>query len=185
MNDGMAALAFVAGSVPIVWLSRRSLRRRSAHGFYRWFAFEAILALIVLAAPVWFVRPFAIPQLASWCLLVASIPFAVAGVVLLHRFGRPRPVADDAPEFGFENTSALVTSGLYGYVRHPMYASLLLLAWGVFLKSVTATTLLLVALATASLVLTARAEEAENLARFGPAYRDYMLRTRRFIPFVF
>jgi len=38
--------------------------------------------------------------------------------------------------------------------------------------------------ASASLLATAKAEEAENISRFGPAYRDYMARSRLFIPFV-
>jgi protein-S-isoprenylcysteine O-methyltransferase Ste14 len=38
---------------------------------------------------------------------------------------------------------------------------------------------------TAAVYLTARTEEAENLAKFGQIYRDYMLKTRRFIPFLF
>lgn len=184
MPGPVSATAFAAGSVVIAWLSRRALRRSSSHGFFRFFAFEAILALLILNVPVWFVRPFAARQLASWVLLFASIPPAVAGFVLLRRLGRPRPASPDAPEFSFENTSALVTTGAYRYVRHPLYGSLLLLAWGIFLKDVTAATATLVVLATAALLATAGAEERENLARFGPAYRDYMARTRRFIPFL-
>jgi protein-S-isoprenylcysteine O-methyltransferase Ste14 len=66
-----------------------------------------------------------------------------------------------------------------------MYASLLWLAWGVFLKRPSASALGLVLAATVCLLLTARAEEAEDLAFFGDAYREYMGRTRRFVPFVF
>jgi protein-S-isoprenylcysteine O-methyltransferase Ste14 len=62
--------------------------------------------------------------------------------------------------------------------------SLLLLAWGVLLKSVSLGTLLLAGVATAALAAAARAEEAENVARFGQRYLDYMKRTRRFLPFV-
>ena len=41
----------------------------------------------------------------------------------------------DMPEnLAFENTVKLVEVGLYRFIRHPMYASLLLLAWGAFLK---------------------------------------------------
>ena len=35
------------------------------------------------------------------------------------------------------------------------------------------------------LLATAKAEESEDIIRFGKAYREYMARTRVFIPFVF
>ncbi len=57
-------------------------------------------------------------------------------------------------------------------------------AWGALLKSVTISTLVLAGVATLALAATAKAEEAENVTRFGQAYRDYMKRTRRFVPFV-
>ncbi len=65
-----------------------------------------------------------------------------------------------------------------------MYSSLLFLSWGALLKSVTVVTLLLTVAATLALVVTARFEEAENLARFGEQYRNYMRRTRLFVPFL-
>jgi protein-S-isoprenylcysteine O-methyltransferase Ste14 len=65
-----------------------------------------------------------------------------------------------------------------------MYSALLFLAWGALLKSVSISTLALAGIATLALAATAMAEEAENVARFGQEYRDYMKRTRRFVPFV-
>jgi len=86
--------------------------------------------------------------------------------------------------FEWENTERLVTTGIYRYIRHPMYSSLLFLAWGAFLKSVSITTFVLTGVATLSLVAAAKAEEEENVTRFGQAYKVYMKRTRRFVPFV-
>ena len=40
-------------------------------------------------------------------------------------------------------------------------------------------------MATASLVITAKAEEGENLRKFGDAYTDYLNETKMFVPFVF
>jgi len=65
-----------------------------------------------------------------------------------------------------------------------MYTALMLLAWGAFLKQFTWLTLALVLAATVLLVLTALRDEEECIAHFGDAYREYMRRTRRFIPFV-
>ena len=82
-------LVFVIGSIPIIWVSRSSLRHRDAHGFYRFFAFEAILGLIALNAAAWFRDPFSPRQLMSWALLVASLLLAVHGFTLLRRVGKP------------------------------------------------------------------------------------------------
>ncbi len=180
----ISTVVLAVGSVPIVWLSRRSLLHPTSHGFSRFFAFEAILALVVLNAPYWLVHPFRAQQLVSWLLLVVSVVLLVWGVVLLRRFGRSRPTTDGSPRFEWENTESLVTTGVYRYIRHPMYSSLLFLAWGALLKSVSISTLVLAGVATLALAATAKVEEAENVARFGQEYRDYMKRTRRFVPFV-
>lgn len=68
--------------------------------------------------------------------------------------------------------------------RHPLYSSLLLLVWGIFFKRPSWPGGGLAAFASACLLLTARAEEAECIRFFGPDYDAYIKRTRRFIPFV-
>jgi protein-S-isoprenylcysteine O-methyltransferase Ste14 len=180
----ISTVVFAIGSIPIVWLSRWSLLHPTSHGFSRFFAFEAILALIVLNAPHWFRHAFGAQQVLSWLLLIVSVVLVVWGVILLRRFGQSRPTSEDSPVFEWENTESLVTTGVYRYIRHPMYSALLFLAWGALLKSVTISTLVLAGVATLALAATAKAEEAENVTRFGQEYRDYMKRTRRFVPFV-
>ncbi len=180
----ISTIVFGIGSIPIVWLSRRSLLHPTSHGFSRFLAFEAIFALIVLNAPHWFEDAFGAQQLVSWLLLVVSAVLVVWAVVLLRRFGRSRPTTIGSPEFEWENTETLVTTGIYRYIRHPMYSALLFLAWGALLKSVSITTLVLAGIATLAVAATAKAEEAENMARFGQEYWDYMKRTRRFVPFL-
>ncbi len=86
---------------------------------------------------------------------------------------------------GIEKTTELVTTGAYRYTRHPIYSSLLFLAWGVFFKRPSWVGGLLASSATLFLLATAKAEESENLGYFGPAYSEYMKRTKMFIPFLF
>ena len=176
---------FVLASLPIAWVSRGSLRRPASHGFPRFFAFEATLALLVLNVPFWFVDPLGVRQLVSWTLLGTSIVFVAWGFLLLRRQGGFDPRDETPAEFDWERTGCLVRTGIYRHVRHPMYSSLLLLAWGALLKSPTLVTILTAVAASGALVLTAKAEEAENLVRFGEEYRAYMKRTSRFIPYVF
>lgn len=80
----------------------------------------------------------------------------------------------------------LVTSGPYRYVRHPIYAAVLLFAWAGVLAQRTPPTpgaLLLAALATLMTGVRIQAEEALLHASF-PEYAAYAARTRRLVPFV-
>ena len=92
--------------------------------------------------------------------------------------------AGESPNFQWENTERLVTTGIYRYIRHSMYASLLFLAVGTLLKSVSPITLVLAGIATVALAATAKAEEVENVSCFGSTYWNYMRRTSRFVPFM-
>jgi protein-S-isoprenylcysteine O-methyltransferase Ste14 len=171
------AVIFVVISGVILWISWPSLRQPGSHGFYRFFAWEAILGLIVLNLRGWFVNPFAWYQVISWILLVLSLVPLIYGVHLLRTAGKP----DDA----LEATTQLVTEGLYRYIRHPLYASLLYLAWGTFFKSPSLLDGLIAAIATAFLFTTARADENECVIKFGEKYARYMKKTKMFIPLVF
>ena len=66
-----------------------------------------------------------------------------------------------------------------------MYSSLLFLAWGIFFKAPSWIGGLLALASTLSLVIAARMEEVENVHFFGDVYREYMKRTKMFIPFLF
>lgn len=181
----LQGLAFVLGTLMLLALSWQALRRPQSHGFYRFFAWEAILALLVLNGPLWFVDRYALHQRLSWLLLCASLLLLFAGLYQLRRMGRPDGQRTDAELFAFERTSQLVTSGIFRLIRHPLYASLLLLAWGVACKQPGGLSLVLALLASLALWLTAKRDEAECLVQFGEAYRDYMQRSRMFIPWVF
>ncbi|MFN2270461.1 MAG: methyltransferase family protein [Anaerolineae bacterium] len=167
------------------YLSRASLRAPRSHGFYRFFAWEVILILVLLNIDAWFREPFSWHQLISWLLLTFSAVLVIVGVFLLQRMGEPDAQRDDAPMVAFEKTTTLVTRGAYRYIRHPLYSSLLFLAWGVFFKAPCWLAGMLATVATLFLVATARVEEAENLRFFGEAYREYIKRTKMFIPFLF
>jgi protein-S-isoprenylcysteine O-methyltransferase Ste14 len=175
---------FILASAGIIYVSRASLRQPRAHGFYRFWAWEAILALAVLNLPAWFHEPLAWHQIVSWLLLILCLVPLVLGLQQLRRARRTREERPDAALLGFEKTAELVTSGIFRTIRHPMYSSLLLLAWGVFFKAPSWPGLALAAAATGCLIATAKVEERENVRFFGPSYESYMQRTRMFIPFV-
>lgn len=176
-TDAIRLIAFALATIGSLAIAGRSLVNPRQHGFYRFFAFEAIFALILVNSLDWFVKPLSWPQIASWILLAGSIALAVYSYTLLRSIGRPAG--------GVEQTTRMVDVGVYRFIRHPLYASLVLFACGALLKHIMPLTVGLAALACACLILTAFTEEHENLRKFGKAYAEYLRRTRRFIPFVF
>ena len=178
-------VVFLVATLGLVGVSRASLLAPHSHGFYRLFAWEAILVLILLNVDVWFQDPLSWHQIMSWCFLSVSLFLVLHGVYLLRQIGKPGSQRDDALLVGFERTTTLVTKGAYRYIRHPLYSSLLFLAWGVFFKLPSLTGGLLTMLSTLLLVATARVEEAEDIHFFGPDYEVYRKKTKMFVPFVF
>ena len=176
---------FLVASAGIVRLSWRCLRDPRSHGFYRFFAFELLSALILLNVPEWFRDPLSARQLVSWCLGATSIGLAIEGFRLLRVTGKPSDASRGA-NIAFENTTTLVTVGAYRFIRHPLYTSLLALAGCAYLWDPLAPAGIALTIGTSGfLAATAAAEERENVEAFGAPYVAYMARTKRFLPFLF
>ncbi|MFH1853404.1 MAG: isoprenylcysteine carboxylmethyltransferase family protein [Candidatus Neomarinimicrobiota bacterium] len=178
-------IVFLILSLPLVLVSRRSLSNIRSHGFYRFLAWEGMLWLLIINLRFWFTDPLAPHQLTAWFCLFYALVLVIAGTHLLRRSGRARSERDDATLYQFEKTTALVETGIYRYIRHPLYGSLLFLNWGIFFKHPAAVPLGVAILVSILLTATARIEEQENIAYFGPAYRDYMRRSKMFVPYLF
>jgi len=185
MTFQFKVIVFIVASIGITWMSRASLRSFRSHGFYRFFDWEAILALILLNLDYWFNEPFSIHQIVSWLLLIVCSFMVIHGAILLHKIGKPGSKRKDPSLMSIEKTTQLVTVGVYRYIRHPIYSSLLFLAWGVFFKKPSLAGVCLTVIATFFLIMTAKIEEAENIRFFGAAYQGYMKQTKMFIPFIF
>lgn len=178
-------IVFIGATTVFVSVSWESLRNSRSHGFYRFFAWEAILALILFNIEYWFHDPFSVLQIISWLLLIISLFLVVHGIKSLRIVGRPDNKRKDSALIGVEKTTELVTVGAFKFIRHPLYSSLLFLTWGVFCKWPSWLGGGLAAIATVFLVATSKVEEAENIRYFGSAYRNYMKQSKMFIPFLF
>ncbi|UCE67291.1 MAG: isoprenylcysteine carboxylmethyltransferase family protein [Candidatus Zixiibacteriota bacterium] len=176
---------FIIASGGLLLLSRRSLRAVRSHGFYRFFAWISFLALVLINLDYWFDEAFGIRQIASWLLLLICVFIVVFGTISLRRAGGQDAKRNDELLMGIERTTKLVAAGPYRYIRHPMYSSFLFGAWGVFLKHYSWLSFIMACLTTFFTILTARMEEVENIQYFGDIYKNYMKRTRMFIPFFF
>ena len=171
----MVLAAGTAANIFLLW--RFSIVKHRPHGIYRFFSFESIIILVFICAPVWSTAPSGWQQIASWILLVGSIPLPVIGFYQLHVFGKPKG--------DIENTSMLVTTGVYRFVRHPLYLSLALLGTGIFLKHIEFRTFVFALVNLAVIIATARVEEKEMVEKFGDDYLNYIKHTKMFVPFLY
>lgn len=109
----------------------------------------------------------------------------VLGINALTTKGKPvKHRKDDSSLLTFEKTTTLITTGIFHYIRHPMYSSLLWLAWGVFFKHPDWPGGILALAASLFLIIAARVEEAESIRFFGAPYQDYIKQTKMFVPFL-
>lgn len=173
----MNIYALITGTVFIMLFSWfLSIRYKRYHGIARFFAFESVFILFLMNYKVWFNDPFSLLQVISWILLILSLYAVITGYLLLKRKGKPSA--------NFENTSLLVRTGIYGYIRHPLYLSIFLLGTGIVLKDPHPVQLALGLINLVAIWITARIEENEMIAKFGEEYKAYMTETKMFIPFI-
>jgi protein-S-isoprenylcysteine O-methyltransferase Ste14 len=81
-----------------------------------------------------------------------------------------------------KENGTLSTNGLYKYVRHPMYTSVLMLSLGIAVASGSLLKYFLVALLLVLFIYKSRYEETYLRAQY-PTYKKYASTTPRFIPF--
>jgi protein-S-isoprenylcysteine O-methyltransferase Ste14 len=168
---------FILVTIGMVYIFRKNLSDPRHFSFYRFLAFETLIAILFLNIRSWMLDPFSPHHLLSWVLLFLAAAVAANSLILLKREGQPVG--------NIVHTTRMVSTGIYKYIRHPLYTSLILLAWAIYLKNPRPLSTTLIFTACGLLAATAIVEEQQNIEKFGEAYRLYMDKTRRFLPFVF
>jgi protein-S-isoprenylcysteine O-methyltransferase Ste14 len=179
-------LVVVASAVRVVYTARY---RKTAHDRKLNTGLDALLsglpALGMFIVPlIYALTPwldFADYQLPLWAGWIGVAIFAL-GVWLLYRshadLGR-----NWSPQLEILESHALVTDGVFGYIRHPMYTAHLL--WGIgqvlLLQNWIAGFSMLVTFLPEYLYRP-RVEERMMIGHFGDEYRAYMERTGRYFP---
>jgi len=104
----------------------------------------------------------------GYTLIVLGIAFVISSFVSLKYRGKP--------ESGWETTTVLIDSSVFGIVRHPLYLGSAISMTGVILviQSVLSTILGLVAIF--CFWMASRKEDVFNIEKFGDTYKDYMRR---------
>jgi protein-S-isoprenylcysteine O-methyltransferase Ste14 len=139
---------------------------------------------IFTATAMWFAKDFApsIDLTLSARLVAAGIVLFIAGyfgIAGTIAFRRAKTTVNPLKP---ENSSALVTSGVYRLTRNPMYVSfaLILVAWMVYLSSIA---LIAGPLLFALYITRFQIQPEERILQgiFGDAFTAYMQRTRRWL----
>jgi len=175
---------FIVATAGLVYYSRASLRVPESHGFSRFIAWELMLILFTLNMDGWFSSPLNLSQIVSGILMIVSLFFISIGYLSLRLFGMQDKKRSDPSLMVFEKTTRLVSHGIYRYIRHPMYSSLVFLDWGLFFKQMSWLSGSIALSACLFLLLATLAEERENIRYFGTQYQEYMKRSKRFVPFL-
>jgi protein-S-isoprenylcysteine O-methyltransferase Ste14 len=121
---------------------------------------------------------FTLPPALGWAAAACTaigIGFAIWGRISLGRNWSPRPAVKEQHEF--------VTTGPYAYVRHPIYAGMMLAALG---TALTGTIFAIGMFVVISFMFAWRIDKEEKimLELFPKQYPEYQKRTKRLVPFV-
>jgi protein-S-isoprenylcysteine O-methyltransferase Ste14 len=149
---------------------------------YNLFSFASLfpIAMMLLVYPDQ--QLYAIPE--PWVYLTTLIQglaaMALIAGVMQTGFWEFSGLAQLAPTYPTSKTASLVTSGLYAYVRHPLYTAGLVFIW--FSSEMTVNRLALWLVFSLYLVIGAFFEERKLLKDFGAAYAEYKSRTPMLIP---
>jgi len=134
----------------------------------------------LLAVLAW----LALPTVLEWRIPLAAWPAVVAAVLLaLWTFSANRPGNFNIRPVPKEG-GVLVTTGPYGWIRHPMYTSFLLGAWALAWTAASDEAWLAWYALTLVLWYKSTLEERWMLAQH-PGYAHYREQTKRFLPWLY
>jgi protein-S-isoprenylcysteine O-methyltransferase Ste14 len=136
-----------------------------------------VMACWMVLTPVGHTRTHSIAmQILAGALLLAGAYAGVAGALALGKSRTPFPRPPDDAQ--------LIRHGIYAFVRHPLYTSLiaLSLAWASYWQSPAGGALAIIQ----ALLLDAKARREEQWLREKfPAYAEYAAKVKRLIPFFY
>jgi protein-S-isoprenylcysteine O-methyltransferase Ste14 len=143
----------------------------------RIYAFAQNLVLVLFAATVLFAGP---PLFVSTAAHAIGLALCGLGLLLIaSAFISLRKVIQIAPEP--RSGGHLVTGGIYGWMRHPIYTAIVLMVIGLFLRRPTLAVAIAAAVVVGFLFVKTRFEERLLTIRY-PEYVEYRKRTWGLIP---
>jgi len=177
-------VVIVYSTIPAFWLAVHpfAVHWRNRRG--KIYPFLGLIWVAIWIVTGWITFPYRHQRLWPAWSWVAGAVLLTAGLTLYRRigpFGRANILgqAELRPQ---EHEQRLVTSGMHGRVRHPIYLAhfVNLTAWTVASGTIAVVAMWVFAIATGVLMI--RLEERELVSRFGEAYREYQRRVPAVLP---
>lgn len=140
-----------------------------------------VLMWLIVASGLWLAFQFVPPRFVfpknifTSLLIVPAIGYWLYFFLGAVRVHRQAPLSADAID-------ALVITGVYGRVRHPIYSADIVLAWSVFFFYPDVRFLLGAHWLMFVLLFWMRREERALMEKFGQPYADYMARVPKMFP---
>jgi protein-S-isoprenylcysteine O-methyltransferase Ste14 len=138
----------------------------------------SVCVVVYLIEPTW--MAWSMWPLPVWARWTAVVPLVSGGALVvggLRNIGTNLTISPSTKE-----GQRLVTSGTYGWVRHPMYSGVFLQSVGVCLLMANWFVLLCAGTFCSLIAVRTRLEEANLIAKFGDEYRRYQQRVGKFLP---
>jgi len=175
-------------TIPLFWLVVHPFAEKWRGRKGKIYPMLGIIWLVIIFASGYATFPFINEVIYSsyWSFLPGGL-LLFAGFSLYRKLTRSDRMSRDTvmgrPELRpQENEQKLVTTGLHGIIRHPIYVAHWLILTGFTIAGGTTALLTLWIFSMGFGVIMVRAEEKELEARFGGPYREYKARVPMFIP---
>jgi protein-S-isoprenylcysteine O-methyltransferase Ste14 len=182
----LLALVIIDLSIPVYFRRKAAATTGRSLGGHRCRFFMAE-RLLTAACYCGIVAYAVSPRLMAWSQValptaVRAVGAALAGLALTGFFWAFRHLGPNLLPDTPSADRALVTTGPYRRVRHPLYSAWVVLLTGYSLITSSWAVAITGLAAMATVVRRIPTEEQGLQARFGDAYRDYAARTGRFLP---
>ena len=145
----------------VVWAARR----RISYEIYEACALACFFSILFLSG--WKAGADILPlTIVGFILYVPAILFVAAAFVSLRRKGKPKGA--------WEETTAMIDSGIFRIARHPLYLGTAIWAVGVMLVFQSILSVVLGAATVFCCWRASREEDRFNVSKFGDEYESYM-----------